>query len=514
MEMIELPNQDEALKREPAEVLKDLAEAASRNLFTFAKGVLGYKDLSERCHGPLCVWHDTNPARYKLTLMPRGHLKTTIVTISKTLQRIVRNPEERILLANETATNAERFLAAIRAHAEGNRKFRTLYSWLIPAEPKNWSQQSLTFNRQGVYPTPTIDAIGMTGAYTSRHYTHLTFDDPISEEAARSPAVMEDVIARIGKFPSLMDDPSRNTMDIVGTRWAFYDVYSYLMGRLGDDLARYIRPAIEDGEPIWPERFSLETLAQIRNDPKMGEYSFSCLYLNSPRNPEVQDFNVEDLKYWRWSADEKSVVLYDRQGEIERVVPLSRLDITVTVDVRYGERLNSDRDAIVVCGATEDGALVVLEAWAKRSSPLEVVSQIVRYVKRYAPRCVGIQKVGYEMSLKWYLKAECDRQGVYVRVVPVKPGGPGKTHIRGLQPIASTGRLYLLPTHHVLRNELAEYPLGQYDDVADALALHLQLLRSVATRSEAVKRAAERYFDEDEDEEEQRYGPMETVWLR
>lgn len=476
----DIPRIDDTIASAPEDIRRDLAQAAANNLFLFCKGVLGYNDLTERCHGPLCAWHDENPSRFKLTLIPRGHLKTTCITIGKNLQKVVRNPESRILLANEVASNAQKFLLAIRAHAESNRRFRALYSHIIPIEPKSsWSQESLTFVRRGVYPTPTLTAMGMTGAMTSQHYTHLNLDDLISEEAVKSQLVMQDVITRISKLFSLMDDPGHDTIDLVGTRWAFYDVYTYFMERFGDKLARFIRAAIEDGEPIWPERFSLETLADIRNDPHMGEYNFSCQYMNNPRNTEVQNFNVKDLKFWRMGSDEETVVLYDYHGEIEKVLPLDELDITTTVDVRYGEKLDSDRDAIVTCGTTTEGDAIVLDTYGKRSDPLQVVAHLIHLLKRFNVRCIGVQKVGYEMSLKYHLQAECERQGVYANVVPVKPGGPAKSHIRGLQPIAATGHLYILPTQHILRTELSEYPLGQHDDVADALALQLQLWRGL-----------------------------------
>ncbi len=196
---------------------------------------------------------------------------------------------------------------------------------------------------------------------------------------------------------------------------------------------------------------------------------------------------MQDLKFWRWGSDEECVVLYGRDGEVEKVVELDDLDITTTVDVRYGEKLDSDRDAIVTCGTTSEGDAIVLDAWGKRGNPLEVVAYLIQVIKRYHPRVVGIQKVGYEMSLKYHLKAECERTGVYARVVPVKPGGPAKSHIRGLQPVAATGHLYVLPTQHVLRNELSEFPLGQFDDEADALALQLQLWRGLLSPGRMTK---------------------------
>ena len=529
---VDLPNLDETVTRLPEDIRKDIATAAASNLYAFARGVMGFRDITPSCHGPLCTYLDTNPKRFKLVLMPRGHFKSSVATISRTLQKVVQNPEQRILLANETATNSERFLAAIKSTVETNKVFRTLYSHVIPraSRPNRWSNQELVFERKGSYPEPTIDTIGMTGAYTSRHYNHLAFDDLISEEAAKSKLVMDDVITRVTKLMSLMVDPDRDTADIIGTRWAFYDVYSYIMEWLGDNLARFIRGAIEVDLPIFPVRFSLETLSLIRNNPRTGEYSFSCLYLNNPRNPELQDFNVNDLRFWRLSTDEESAVLYGPTGEIIRVVELSKLDVITTVDVRYSEIATSDRDAVVTTGTTEEGDCLVLDTWCKRANPTEQIDYLIQLIKKWHPRVFGIPKVGYElMAMKYNLRAACERAGVYANVVPVRPGGAGKPHIRGLQPVAATGHLYILATQHQLRTELSEYPLGQYDDVADALALQLQLWRGLLsedrmkryrdTEKMILRRTQDYGFslpmpgdspntDDDYDPDDFRYGPI------
>lgn len=533
---VDLPSLDEEVVRMPDDIRRDIGRFAAGHLYYFDKAVLGYKDMTEDCHGPLCTFFDENTKRFKMALYPRGHLKSHVITIGRSLQKVARNPEERILLGNETMTNAEHFLSSIKAHVESNKIFRALYSHIIPKDIRKvrWSSQELEFVRQGIYPDPTITAIGMTGAYTSRHFTHLVFDDPISEEAAKSMTVMEDVINRISKLMSLMVDPDHNSADLVGTRWAFYDVYAYWEMWLKEQLARVIRGALEDGKPIWPERFSVETLALIRDNPHMGEYNFSCQYMNNPRNAKLQDFNVNDLKFWRWSDDEEHVVLYSAEGKAERAVALDNLDVTMTVDVRYGEGLSSDRDAVTVVGTTIEGDAIVLHTWADRANPLIVIDEMIKCVRRFRPRCVGVAKVGYETSIKYHFNAALEREGLYANVVYVKPGGPGKPHIRGLQPVAATGHLYILPTQHQLRTELSEYPLGQFDDVADSLALHLQLFQGLLSqdRLDRYKASEQRLlrrivdygktgpvkgdpdFDlEDYDDEEFRYGPQQSSTL-
>jgi hypothetical protein len=71
--------------------------------------------------------------------------------------------------------------------------------------------------------------------------------------------------------------------------------------------------------------------------------------------------------------------------------------------------------------------------------------------------------------------------------VDLKAPGKNKIHIRGLQPIAATGHLYIDPSMHLLRNELSDFPLGEFDDVADALALGQQLWRGMMSQERWAK---------------------------
>ena len=476
----DLPLLDDSITQLSADVREDIAELARGNLFLMAK-ILGNNDITKACHGPMCAFLDRNPSRFKLVMMPRGHFKTSVATISRVTQKITQNAEVRIMLANETHTNSQRFLSSIRSHMESNQIFRALFSDMIPKDFKKtiWNQNEIRVNRQGHYPEPTVDTIGMTGAMTSRHFNHITFDDCISEEAAKSERVMEDVIGRMTKIISLMVNAEEDTYDLIGTRWAFHDVYSYMMAAYGGDLARYIRGAVENDTPIFPERFSLETLSRIRSQPNIGEYVFSCQYMNNPRNPELQDFNIEDLRYWRWSGNGEDVVLYDRNGEIHKIVAKDDLDITVAVDLAPAEKVTSDRNAVVVTGVTADGDAVVLDVFAKRCTPLELMEELFRVQQVYRPRVIGIEGVAYQKAFKYFLKSECDRRGIWMSVVELKAVGKKETRIRGLQPVAATGHLYIHPRQHTLRNEMADFPLGEHDDTIDALAYHLQLWRGL-----------------------------------
>jgi hypothetical protein len=493
----DIPFIDADISQMPRDIRADLAERGRRSLYFFAKGVLQYRDMTDRCHKPLCEFFDYNPSLFKLTLMPRGHYKSTIATISRSLQEVCRDPNERILIANETSTNAQRFLSAIRQHVETNQVFRALYSEIIPKDYRkvpSWSNESLTFVREWRGGEPTLDTMGMTGSMTSRHYTRIKVDDPISEEAAKSPTVMQDVITRIDKLFSLMVKPKEDSFELTGTRWALHDVYSYFLKKLGHRFAIFARGVVDpEGELLFPELIDEAILADIRNT--IGEYMFSCLYMNSPRDVANQDFNVEDLKYWRWSTDEESVLLYARDGTIEEEWPIERLDITVSVDLAVSEAITSDRNAIITVGCTPTGKAVVLHTFVKRCTPLDVIEHLFWLKNRFAVRAFGIEDVAYQKAFKYFLRAEFERRNQYMNIVPLKAvpskratGNNSKhTRIRGLQPVAATGRLYILPTQHELRNELADFPLGEHDDSIDALAHQLVMWRGLLSQARMSK---------------------------
>ena len=488
MDEQDLPLLDDTIAQLPSDLRGDLATAASNDLFLFASGVLQYKDMTVHTHGALCTFMDSNPARFKHVEMPRDHLKTSVVTIANNLRRVTKDTNIRILLANETSTNAERFLSAMRQHAESNRVFRALYSSIIPKDTKvskQWNNQELRFKREWIGPEPTIDTMGMTGAVTSRHFTHIAIDDPISEDAVKSPLVMKDVITRISKIMTLMVNPNEDTFDLVGTRWAFADVYSHFMELYRDKMALFIRGAVEDGEPIWPERFSHETLAQMRAD--MGEYAFSALMMNNPRNADLQNFNVDDLRFWGPALGRSDRLMLHRPDGTTTEVLFEDLDIMVAVDPAASETLASDRNAVVVVGTTKIGDVVVLDTWAKRCSPLDVIEHLFEVKHVWHPRVFGIEGVAYQKVLKVFLKAEAARRGEYFNVVELKPGGRNKPHIKGLQPVAATGHLYIRPTDHLLRNELADWPLGKHDDTPDALAMSMQMWRGLASPNRWIK---------------------------
>jgi hypothetical protein len=294
--------------------IQELRETAEKSLYVFAKGILGSNLLTTHLHAEVCDLAQRVPPYRKLFLLPRAHFKSTIFSYAMPIHILIQPRENniycpgidgcntRVLIANETATNAEHFLRVIAARFDGNKLLRSLWPHRVwensRRDSKKWNEKELLLPRTEDYPEASIETIGVGGAITSRHYNILIKDDLISIEAANSPLVMQDAIQWHEASRALADDPDTTLEYIVGTRWAVSDLYQYILDN-DKSVEPYIRAIVEDGQPILPERFSLLTISRLQREFGV---MFPLLYMNSAVDPSLTDFDPEDLRYFDYDG--------------------------------------------------------------------------------------------------------------------------------------------------------------------------------------------------------------------
>ena len=207
---------------------EDMRAKAKRSTYVMA-GVIGFHDITALLHLQMCNWID-GPGRRKLGLVPRDHLKTSVWTIANTIRTITCNPNERILLGNETATNAEHFLRRIKAVFEKNTLYQGLFPELIPdfSKLEKWSEREMIIPRDEDFPEATVETIGVGGAVVSRHYTRIKLDDLVGKEASESADVMKKTVDWYQYCESLLVNPM-DTIEVFGTRWSYNDLYSWIL---------------------------------------------------------------------------------------------------------------------------------------------------------------------------------------------------------------------------------------------------------------------------------------------
>lgn len=231
-------------------------------------------------HGVRCAQIDSLklPFGRQLDLWPRGHLKTHILTMGKSIQEYLVNNDVRILLASSSIDSAQKNLRKIKQILETN----TLLHWLFPECIPNikgdkWAEREATLPRKANHAEPTFKCIGVGGTITGWHFDVLRKDDLIDEKTERSPEVMEKIIDWHLVMKNLLEGPSTGIDHIIGTRWAMFDLYQHIINNEKDYIVNcfgtWPMDGPDAGKPYWPERFSREALLQLREtDP----YKFAC----------------------------------------------------------------------------------------------------------------------------------------------------------------------------------------------------------------------------------------------
>ena len=269
--------------------------------------------MSPAFHGPLCKSLDAiqQPYGRRLDLWPRGHLKTHIMTIGKSIQSYLRNHDIRILFIGSNVDNACKNLRAVKYHFENN----TLLQWIFPECIPNvrddiWAETSIVLPRKHNLPETTFKAIGVGTRITGWHFDEIVKDDLIDEKTEKSPEVMQKIIDYHLVSKNLLESPATGVDRIIGTRWLVSDLYDYIIKNEPEyevcTLGALYKNSKDEWRCSWPERNTVESLLALR---EKEPYMFSCQQMNNPRDESVTNFKAQWLRYYTFTENADAILM-------------------------------------------------------------------------------------------------------------------------------------------------------------------------------------------------------------
>jgi len=312
------------------------------SLYAFNKGVLGKTFLTESLHLPVCQFLQRVPPMRKAILLPREHAKTTIVSHGLPIHILIQPKEaniyfpgedgadQRIIMTGETEARMTDALRVVESAFETNEVLRALWPHRVWDNPrkqsKKWNEREMIVPRNQEWSDPSIRAMGVGAAVTGAHPSVLIKDDLVTLDAANSPLVMQQAIDWHIASRALINKPSSLEF-LIGTRWGVADLYQYI--QQNDPTVEWlVKAVVEDGDPIWPEAFTLDKIAQLQRE--FGVL-FSLLYMNSGSDPALTDFDMEMVREFsivgnmiQFTEDERDVAIGERVN-----TPASRPDLPV-----------------------------------------------------------------------------------------------------------------------------------------------------------------------------------------
>lgn len=460
-------------------------------------------------------------------LLPRGHYKSTALTIADGVRIALPNdaglqthphtlgPNVKILLGHEVRDSASRFLFEVTQAFVDNPIMMALFPECVPSTRKQRiNRYELELPRDAYHKEPTFDTIGAGGAAQGRHYNWLKLDDIIGEDARDSDTVMGRVLDWFDNVNSLLTRLAIDGFDLIGTRWSYADVYQHAIEKYGlnkelsvlnaydpeevekfqdGKLVAYVRGAIENSQPIFPEEFSLEDLELIRRNRKV----WAAQYANNPRDAEMTEFDPAWLRYYNVSGD-KLVVFAGEEGSWS--ANKWQLDRTIFVDPSMGESKTSDESGIIVTGVDNKNNIFILESIRKRLRPPDLVDLLFELQFKWSPRAISIEEVAFSAIYKYWIDEKALKMRVTPNIVPYKPrkGGNSKRsksgRVRALTHYFAAGQVYVLRGMHEFLDEYEWFPMLPNYHLLDALAQGPELWNPGLSASdlEDFKRAEEK----------------------
>lgn len=161
----------------------------------------------------------------KLILIPRGHLKSSIISIAYVIQQILRNPNIRVLIANAVWDNARKFMWKIQEYLTDKSVLSQLFGKF---ESKRWnSDEFVDLHRTKAHAEPTVATTGVEKTQTSQHYDLIVMDDLVVRENISTKDQREKVITFYKDTLDLLEPGGE--LIVVGTRWAMGDLYQHII---------------------------------------------------------------------------------------------------------------------------------------------------------------------------------------------------------------------------------------------------------------------------------------------
>lgn len=394
--------------------------------------------------------------------MPPRHGKSQLTTINFPAWYIGRHPDKEVITASYSADLAQDFGSKTRDLVNSENYYDIFETQLRDDEQARGKWRT----KEG----GTYISTGVGGPITGRGANLMIIDDPFKNREEADSEVIREKIWNWYLSTAYTRLEKGGAVIVIATRWHLDD----LIGRLlkaetegGDEWVLVTFPAIATeiepnrgiGDALWPERFSLEVLENIKRN--IGPYEWSSLYQQTPILTEGQEFRTEWLKV----IDEREVLAKDTMNYL-------------TVDPALSKKSSADKTGFCDNSVDKEN-FWNLKAWGQRLDPHELVEKLFFLHGQRNYQKIGIERTAYLDGLKPYIDDQMRKRNKFLPIVELKHNEMAKEiRIRSLIPrYAGRSVFHIKGECGDLEEEMFTFPKGMTDDVLDATAYQLQLAK-------------------------------------
>lgn len=458
---------------------------------------------------------------YSSTMCPRGHGKSTLLSVVYSSWCLLRNPEERILIACAGLDLAEKLVGEVRARLMGQLELlpglfvsvadifphmRVVGNSLVTTNRAVSLGACQSFNiagrTSGLGREASMFAGSVGSSLAGNHPTMAVVDDPSTEQNCRTYGGRQTVIDFLDQLVPLMYEPGVSKVCHIGTCWANDDVSSVLRDRKDWHQVRYGVYDRVGEEPPVALCDSYMTLAEARDvEDGVKPSFFAAQYLNEPIPDDVPIFTADLLNGAKYKGVTlkalehpklkryPELLLFDPVGRMEgshgsknglivvRPIPAGELGIT---EDRSGKPVAANRNIFVMVRAHEiEEGLEAAVTW---------IEQELSKVLHPNLKTIWIERLAQQAVIGPWLEERGKIAGI--RVLGHKPSGIGSKEgkymrVLGIQAALRRGLLVFpsdgFPGKTSFFKQLKNYPKVDFDDMLMATALLSNMLERKGT---------------------------------
>ena len=451
----------------------------------------------------------TGPDKYIAIAAPRGHAKSSAITLGYGLATLLFRERKFMLLVSDTESQASQFLGLFKAELQDNQDLIELFG--LKKDEKGLVKFKKDSETDIVVEFADGHKFRVIAKGSEQKLRGLIWD------GSRPDIVMCDDIEndelvmnkeRREKFkrwfrnallPSLSD---RGVVRVVGTVMHMDSLLESFMPNpsdrktVTDGLKQYstlrgkwraVKYAAHNkdfSQLLWPEKKSVEFFKTeyeeaLRNGALDG---YSQEYLNVPLDASTAFFKRSDFLITR--PEEKDIPL----------------NYYISVDLAISEAEKADYSVFVVGGVDENKRLHIKNVIRERMNGLEIVETIMALQRMYDPLAIGIEDMQVSKSIGPFLREEMVKQNTYPNIHLIKHGGKDKPmRAKSIQARMRAGGVKFdkdADWYPPFEDELLTFPRGKKDDQVDAFA-YLGLMLDVVVEAASARELEEDQYLED-----------------
>lgn len=447
--------------------------------------------------------------KYVAIAAPRGHAKSSAITLGYGLATMLFRERKFMLLVSDTEAQAANFLGLFKAELQENTDLIELFGLkknekgLVAFVKDSETDIIVEFDDGHKF---RVMAKGseqkLRGLIWNGSRPDIIMCDDIENDELVMNKERRDKMRkwfRNALLPSLSD---RGVVRMVGTVLHMDSLLENFMPNPSDRFTvdeglkqfsklkgmwravKYKAHNSDFTELLWPEKKSKEhfkmLMEQARADGALDGYSQE--YLNVPLDASTAFFKKQDFLVLR---------------EEEKEVPLNYY---ISIDLAISEAEKADFSVFVVGGVDENKRLHIKNVIRERLNGLEIVETILALQRMYDPLAIGIEDMQVSKSVGPFLREEMVRTNTYPNIHLIKHGGKDKPmRAKSIQARMRAGGVKFdkeADWYPTFEDELLTFPRGKRDDQVDAFAYLGLMLDVVIEASTFNELQEEKYYDE------------------